>query len=312
MADFAPPTGPPPPKVPDGWKAIWNDQYKEWFYVNTVTKQSQWDKPTEPANVAGGAPPPGAPPGYDHGQSHDTGPEKGGFGSNNPYASSNFGGSGSNTTSDEEYARRLQEEENARAAGNSSRGASDGYYGSGAGPQSAGYGQQQPQQSYASQDLPPREQKRGLFGKLSSKLGGGGSSSRPSGYGQQQQQQYGGYPPQQQYGGYPPQQQYGGYPPQQQYGGGYPPQGGYYQQAPQKRHGGMGAGGAAALGVGGGLLGGVLLADAMNDNDQDAYEDGTLVHTHTDDFTDTKMALMTVVATTSKTVLMTDLRLRQS
>ena len=27
---YAAPTGPPPPKVPEGWKAVWNDQYKEW------------------------------------------------------------------------------------------------------------------------------------------------------------------------------------------------------------------------------------------------------------------------------------------
>jgi hypothetical protein len=33
MSDFAPPSTPPPPKVPEGWKAQWNDQYKEWFYV---------------------------------------------------------------------------------------------------------------------------------------------------------------------------------------------------------------------------------------------------------------------------------------
>ena len=41
MADFAPPSGPPPPQVPQGWKAIWNEQYQEWFYVNLSTKQSQ-------------------------------------------------------------------------------------------------------------------------------------------------------------------------------------------------------------------------------------------------------------------------------
>jgi hypothetical protein len=28
--DFASPDGPPPPKVPAGWKAQWNEQYKEW------------------------------------------------------------------------------------------------------------------------------------------------------------------------------------------------------------------------------------------------------------------------------------------
>ncbi|KFX90576.1 hypothetical protein O988_08126, partial [Pseudogymnoascus sp. VKM F-3808] len=46
MADFEAPAGPPPPKVPEGWKAQWNEQYKEWFYVNLYTKKSQWDKPT--------------------------------------------------------------------------------------------------------------------------------------------------------------------------------------------------------------------------------------------------------------------------
>ena len=33
MAD-APPPGPPPPKVPEGWKAVWNDQYKEWSVLH--------------------------------------------------------------------------------------------------------------------------------------------------------------------------------------------------------------------------------------------------------------------------------------
>ena len=53
MADFAPPAvstassdsahqaanvakGPPPPKLPEGWKAVWNDQYSEWFFVNGI------------------------------------------------------------------------------------------------------------------------------------------------------------------------------------------------------------------------------------------------------------------------------------
>ena len=31
MSDFIPPTGPPPPKVPEGWKVQWNDQYSEWY-----------------------------------------------------------------------------------------------------------------------------------------------------------------------------------------------------------------------------------------------------------------------------------------
>lgn len=90
---------------------------------------------------------------------------------------------------------------------------------------------------------------------------------------------YGGPPAQQGYGGYgPPPGQYG--PPQgygaPSYGAGYAPQG--YgpppasapaqqtvvmeQQAPQKKHG-LGAMGGAALGLGGGLLGGMLISDAI-------------------------------------------------
>lgn len=119
MADYAPPTGPPPPKVPDGWKAVWNAQYNEWFYVNVHTKASTWDKPTEPAYAApqDGAPP-GAPPGYDHSTAQNVGSEK----SNNPYMQHNdtggsYGAAGgsSSMTEDERYARQLQEEETSRA-----------------------------------------------------------------------------------------------------------------------------------------------------------------------------------------------------
>ena len=35
MAD-APPPGPPPPKVPEGWKAVWNSQYSEWYACNAL------------------------------------------------------------------------------------------------------------------------------------------------------------------------------------------------------------------------------------------------------------------------------------
>ncbi|UKZ64393.1 uncharacterized protein TrAtP1_005608 [Trichoderma atroviride] len=68
MSDFAPPSGPPPPRapeVPSGWTARWNDQYKEWFYVNLYTKKSQWDKPTHPVYPEGEAPPSDPPPGYE-------------------------------------------------------------------------------------------------------------------------------------------------------------------------------------------------------------------------------------------------------
>ncbi len=149
MSDFAPPPGPPPPKVPEGWKAVYNEQYKEWFYVNTYTKTSQWDRPTSPVYPnSADAPPSGAPPGYDHSSGYNTGPEKGG---NNPFSSQQ-----NSTESDEAYARRLQEEENQRAS--SSRGQSDSYYGSGSGaPQAPQYGQGS---SSYDQQLPAREQKK--------------------------------------------------------------------------------------------------------------------------------------------------------
>ncbi|MCJ1455483.1 hypothetical protein MMC28_005838 [Mycoblastus sanguinarius] len=281
MSDFAPPSGPPPPRVPEGWKAMWNAQYSEWFYVNTYTKQSQWDRPTSPVYPSSsGGPPPGAPPSYTGGSTTypaGTTPspypqEKGHLGTNNPY-SGPAGGMGSNQNIDEDarYAAQLQAEEDARAkaAGrplSADRGESDSYYGGG---QMGGQG------NYDQQQLPPREAaKKGGLGGLLSKFGGKhGTSPQPQqgyggGYGQQsqygQQQGYGGgYQPQQGYGGYPPQQGYGyGGPPPGQYGG-YPPQA---AAAPAKKHG-LGTAGGAALGLGGGLLGGALLADAFEGGD---------------------------------------------
>jgi hypothetical protein len=37
---------PPTPEVPEGYKAIWH--YKEFYYANIYTRQSEWEKPTEP------------------------------------------------------------------------------------------------------------------------------------------------------------------------------------------------------------------------------------------------------------------------
>ncbi|KAF2854970.1 hypothetical protein T440DRAFT_199499 [Plenodomus tracheiphilus IPT5] len=266
MADFAPPPGPPPPKVPEGWKAVWNPQYSEWFFVNIYTKQSQWDKPTEPVYPPGEAPPHGAPPGYGSTgavSSHPTGvSEKSGFGSNNPYA---------NMSEDEKLARKLQEEEEARAGRRSGdmRGQANDYYNQPG--QAGGYGQQSPapyaqggQSSY--QETSPQQDrggKKGLLGKLLGKATGGSSSSSSHGYPPQQHgysQQ--GYGQPQGYGGAP-----GGY-----YGGGYqqrpmgmPMGGGMMGGGRRPGGGGMGAGGAMALGAGGGLLGGALLGSAMAD-----------------------------------------------
>ncbi|KAK6596694.1 WW domain-containing protein [Botrytis cinerea] len=199
MNDFAPPTGPPPPKVPEGYKAVWNAEYKEWFYVNIYTKKSTWDKPTEPVYPSGDSAPPGPPPGYSGGSSPYPSDNK-----SNPYDPS------PNTESDAELARRLQAEEDARVGSSSgTRGNAQQDY------------QNTPMPSYSQQELPPREQKKGFFGKLLGKSSGSGSSSSApqQQYQQQyaQQPQYGGYQQQQ----YPPQgYQQQGYPPQ-----GYPPQG---------------------------------------------------------------------------------------
>ncbi len=238
------------------------------YFVNTHTKQSQWNRPTSPVYPSTtGTPPPGPPPRYaGAGSIHN---EKSALNTNNPYSSTNpLSGSNQNISEDERYAARLQAEEDARARqATGSRGAQ------------ADYGSTPIPQSYDQGQLPPREGKSKGIGGLLSKLSGGGKHNQQQGY-PQQQQGYGGYPaqggygqqgyPQQGYGGYPPQQGYGGYPPQQGYGG-YPPQqgygGGYAQQQPAKKAGGLGMGGAAALGVGGGLIGGALLANEFEGGD---------------------------------------------
>lgn len=289
MADFIPPSGPPPPKVPEGWKAVWNDQYKEWFYVNLHTKQSQWDKPTAPAsdpNAQNSSELPAYSPGPNAPASAGIDTKSQNLHSNNPYASNV-------AESDEEMARRLQEEENSRRrSGEKSRGASDSYYSG----QSSGY---PTSPSYNNSSLqPPQDTRPGMdrgsgsksgsfLSKIKDKIGapprqGGGMGAPMMGYNAggypPQRQQYGGYPqqgygPPQGYGGYP-QQGYGGYP-QQGYGG-YPPQGyGQPMMGQQyKKKGGLGAGGAAALGVGGGLLGGMLLADGIDHMEDNAYDQG--------------------------------------
>lgn len=252
------------------------------FYVNAYTKKSQWERPTEPAHPPQDDAPPGPPPpSYRPGDGPAPTDAK-----TNPFTPQGTGASGSQVDSDAELARKLQEEEDARARGNNSsgtKGAAADYMGS-----SPNLGQS----SYP-QQLPAREdggsKAKGLLGKL---FGGSknkyGSSGGAYGGGYQQQPGYGGYPQQAGYGGYPQQQGYGGYPQQGGYGGGYgPPQGGYgggygggyAQQRPQRAGGGgMGAMGGAALGLGGGLIGGMLLEDAIDDHEQheqqEAYQDG--------------------------------------
>lgn len=254
------------------------------FYVNLSTKVSQWELPNHPAY-----PPPSEAPARasspqlpNYSGSGPTFPEKGGaLNSNNPYSHTEPQHS---TETDAQLAARLQAEEDERA-GAGSRGAADSYYGA-SGPVQQ---QQQQQQGgyYDQNQLPQREEgkgKRGLGGFLS-KLSGKASGSSHGAHGGG----YGGYgPPQQGYGGYPPQQGYGhgGYPPQQGYGysgghggGGFGGFGGHggghggFGGHGGGRKPGMGAAGGAALGLGAGLVGGALVADAIDDHDDYGGDD---------------------------------------
>lgn len=271
---FVPPPGPPPPSAPDGWKPQFDDRYKQWYFVNLHTGKSQWEPPTGPALPnEQHAPPRGPPPSYEQsGPANPTAAASAGdikrpLSSNNPY--NNHSGT-SSVDDDARLAARLQAEEDARAGRKSpaaSRGAAAEFYNEAPQPQ-GGYPPSS-SQSPAPPSLPQREQKsRGFLGKLFGQSSGsqaGYASSRPPQYG------YQGYPQ----GGYPG--GYGGYPPQQPMGYGYPPQGGYYppqQVPPPPRKSGLGTGAAAALGVGGGLIGGALLADAFEDHEQDVYDAG--------------------------------------
>ncbi|KAF6232184.1 hypothetical protein HO173_009567 [Letharia columbiana] len=208
MADFIPPSGPPPPKVPEGWKAQWNDQYKEWFYVNIHTKQSTWDRPTSPVYPTAAGAPPGPPPSYPGagnttaggsstypaGAGANTYPPEKGLGSNNPYGGPQGASSHQDLDEDARYAQQLQAEEDARAraAGRPTssealdRGESDSYYQGGA-QQGGAYGQGQGQSpSYDAQQLPPRDAgKKGGLGGFLSKLGGRHNQPQQSPYGQQ-------------------------------------------------------------------------------------------------------------------------------
>lgn len=257
--------------------------------MNLHTKQSQWNKPTEPIYPPPEADnPPDGPPTYDNAQSRPAGPEKGGL-STHTTGEQLFAGTGPSgnvdTSADEEFARRLQEEENKRhssahGAGpaNNDHGQADGYYNQGG----AQYGQQGGQYGgggpapYDPNQVPQSQEptspgacgksKGGFLGKL---LGKAKLSSQPQ-YPQQGHPQQGGYyqgAPQMGYG----QQGYGqpgyGYPPQQGY---YGASGGGYMQRPPRKAG-MGAGGAAALGVGGGLLGGMMLGSALDGGDDGGY-----------------------------------------
>ncbi|KAL4870173.1 hypothetical protein BDV12DRAFT_195552 [Aspergillus spectabilis] len=251
---FAPPPGPPPPSVPEGWTTQFDDTYKQWFFINLATGRSQWDPPQsppaptpptpaqapvsaseQPHNKQAAAAP---PPSYDESgpgnpiavASAEDSEKKNAnlFSLNNPYnaesaSTSATGPSGSGepnskgpVESDAELAARLQAEENARS-GAGTPGAAANYYGGDHTPHS-------PIPSSTGDRDKGKEKKKGFFSKLMSKASasgaGQGYSSRP-GFAPPRPHHH-----QQGPVGYAPQGGYGAPSPGPGYGG----QGGYYPQ----------------------------------------------------------------------------------
>ncbi|PWY96110.1 hypothetical protein BO94DRAFT_579978 [Aspergillus sclerotioniger CBS 115572] len=62
---------PPPPSVPEGWKAEFDNRYQEWYYVNLHTGQSHWERPDRPAQPGGPIRPPDGPPPSREATTHD-------------------------------------------------------------------------------------------------------------------------------------------------------------------------------------------------------------------------------------------------
>ncbi|KAK8107723.1 uncharacterized protein PG998_009736 [Apiospora kogelbergensis] len=174
MADFDAPSGPPPPKVPEGWVARWNEQYKECQRPPAVDPNSEA--------------PMGPPPGYTPGSTLAPSDSK-----TNPFVNNSTKPGGPAESEDERLARQLQEEENARA-GASSRGPP--------------YPDQLPPRPGDS-DRGNGDKSRGLLGKI---FGGNKNKQNQQypgqgGYPQQQQGGYGSPGPQQGYYQSPPPQQ---------------------------------------------------------------------------------------------------------
>ena len=206
--------------------------------------------------------PAGPPPGYTSGSGASPTDKK----STNPFdetthtnASQLGSSSKSQEADDARLAAQLQAEEDAHGSGSrDAAGASQGYY---SGNSSNSQAQQGPFAGLG--DHGKGKAKGGFLNRIKEKLNNGGAGSHGSGgaYAGYQQHQQPYFAPQHQQGYYPPQQGY--YGPQQAYG-----------RPARSGGGGMGMGGGMALGAGAGLLGGVLVADAINDGQQDAYQDG--------------------------------------
>lgn len=241
--------------------------------------------PVAPEATRPPQPPDDAPPGYTPGSAPAPTDAK-----TNPYFDSPAPDGASSSKQEQEdadarLARELQQQEHSRRSGMTPmQDPSPGPYAQG--------GPQPPYQSHPPQGEGIRGKGKGLLGKIMGKVkppGGGGGS-----YGHGQPGYGGGYPPQQGYMNHP-----GGYPPQPYgqpgygspgYGGpgygapgpyghhqpGYMAHPGAYGRAGKKPgmgNAGMMAGG-AALGMGAGLVGGAMMADAIHDGQEDAYEEG--------------------------------------
>ncbi|CAD6626139.1 BAH_G0016630.mRNA.1.CDS.1 [Saccharomyces cerevisiae] len=48
-----------PPQVPSGWKAVFDDEYQTWYYVDLSTNSSQWEPPRGTTWPRPKGPPPG-------------------------------------------------------------------------------------------------------------------------------------------------------------------------------------------------------------------------------------------------------------
>ncbi|KAK8043852.1 hypothetical protein PG994_012690 [Apiospora phragmitis] len=248
MTDYAPPAGPPPPTVPEGWASRWNEQYQAWFYVNLYTKKSQWDKPTSPAEDPNAAATPSVP-------------------------------SPSQTTSEKPTAEREFAEQTPAVDLATRPGAappSPAHSGEKGAPAAA----QKTKGSFFNKIVGTFQEKtKGAFPQQQQQHQQQGYYSSPP---PQQQGYYGGPPQamqqqQPQYYGQPPQGDYYGAPAVQQQ---------QYQRAPEQpvdKKKGMGAMGGAAVGVGAGLLGGALIAGAMSHGNEEAYEEGMAAAEHDDD-----------------------------
>ncbi|KKA21352.1 WW domain protein, partial [Rasamsonia emersonii CBS 393.64] len=214
---FAPPPGPPPPPVPPGWKAQFDDRYKQWFFVNLKTGVSQWEPPDAPATDSA-APPSEPPPSYD--QSGPANPDavaaagdkKSNLGSNNPYkqpseSATGSGGPSHSIEDDARLAAQLQAEEDARAAAQRKSpapgGASAEYYNQAPPPSSTQPGGYPPHPPPSDDQQQQRSSgSKGFLGKLLGKS----SWNKHSGHPPPQQSNY--PPPHPGYGYPPPQNNY--------------------------------------------------------------------------------------------------------